>query len=309
MTPDVSLTDEAFLGQIKPVVAQLLATEQATLTAEARSAILRQTLLTSLAIRRRATKQRLNTDAFARRIAREQATVWLAQRGSVSQQTHAMSQIMANNRDAVARYLSRHQFRTSAVVDEVVSDTFSAFYEKLAQHRPVEALLSTCLISIARNKAFHQHRHDRSAKSSPASWLETIILTVNESDIGTFEWPLLPGVEADDELVYELPPLPGQAGPQGVSMQQLRQWLIDCLATALSGKRQLLIQYKHRFLTERDLETISLEDLEKLFSTTDMDDIAQSVGYTNAHTASVRLNESHTALRKCIDQKRQPTLA
>lgn len=307
MQADDYSTNEALLQRIGPVVSQFLAAHQPTLPDAFRSALLKQTLLTVLAIRRKATKQRLNWVAFARRVASEQILIWLAQRGTPTQQAIVQTQLMVQHQESVGRYLRRHyQFQTTAIVDEVVSDTFGAFYNQLTRQQPIESLVLTYLIGIARHKALHQLRHDRAGGRSATTWLETTFVTIEDADTGSFEWPLYPGSEADDDLHYPLPATSPDAGPDKVSMAQLRKWLADCF-DQLPDKRRALIQQRHQYLTGADLQNLSTEAVEALFTTQDMQAIAERVGYSSAHIASVRLNESHDALRDCIQRKRQLT--
>ncbi|MEZ0609432.1 RNA polymerase sigma factor [Fibrella sp. WM1] len=305
MQADDYPTDEALLRKIGPVLAQFLAAYQPPLPATTRPFLLKQILLTLLAIRRKATKQRLNWLAFAKRVAGEQVLIWLAQQGTPLQQANAQTQLMAQHQDAVGRYLRRHyQFHTTAVADEVVSDTFSAFFDRLTRQLSIESLVLTYLIGIARHKALHQLRHDRSGGRNATAWLETSFVTIEDVDTGSFEWPLYPGTEADDDQPYPLPAATPDALPDSVPMAQLRKWLADCF-DKLPDKRRELIRQKHQYLTNSDLQTLSTEAIEALFTDQDMQDIAERVGYSSAHIASVRLNESHAALRDCIQRKRQ----
>ncbi|RYC66874.1 MULTISPECIES: sigma-70 RNA polymerase sigma factor region 4 domain-containing protein [Spirosoma] len=295
-------SDEAFVRQIAPVVTKTLANEFADLPGQAAAAILRQTLATCLIIRRKATKQRLNPSLFARRVTREQVLSWLAADGSPAQQTSAMSRIMAENREAVARYLAQFRFRTTDVADEVLNDSFAAFFTNLADRKPVEALLSTCLISIARFKALHQLRQERTDPVEQTNWLETTFLTVDEADMGTMTWPL---TTADDEPIsIDLPvtTTDGRSGTIQIEVSRFRTWLADCFSR-LGAARQLLFRLRYKYWSEQELKTMSMDEVQAVFDDLDMTEIAARAGYTNAHTASVRLNESRSRLRDCLTEK------
>lgn len=295
------LPDDEFVRQMIPVVGQLLSSEFTHLPAHAPPAIQRQTLATCLNIYRKAQKKRLNLPLFVRRVVREQVLVWQAVQGTSSQQAIAMSQIMANNRAAVSAFLSsqRHKFRTTAIADELLSDSFQDFFKNL-DRKPVTALLSTCVISIAKNKALQQLRNERTRPDEKWDWLETTFVTVDDAEIGSFTWPL---TNTSEISTVALPAALAEAtGKTRVDLLLLRQWVADCFSR-LSESRQQLFRLRYKFWTENELETLPIDELEAIYVDQDMDQIAQKTGYKDASTANSRMTESRMRLRKCLTEK------
>ena len=299
--PNSTPTDNEYLSQVGPVVAQTITGEFAHLPTTGQQAVYRQSLLTLLNIHQKAKKQRINLLSFIRRVVREQVLVWLAAHGTPPQQATSMTQIMAQNQEGVARFLRQKRFRTSNVVDEVLNDSFEVFFKNLNLHKPIKALISTSVMSIARNKALGQLRKERTNPTERWDWLETIYVTIEDHEIGSLDLPI---DELDDEetiITFQLPVDDNTVPPSmfRIKLGQLRRAVTECFAK-LPPNRQKLIRTRYQFWTQKDLESFTEVEIQKLFDNLSMDDIAQLSDYTNAHTASVRLSESRKILRDCL---------
>lgn len=295
-----SLTNDEFIRKYFPIIDDTLKQEFPIAEPEAICEVLRRSLLVGLYVSRKARQQRFQVQALIRRIAREQMHIYRIQKGNHREQEISCNAILMQNKLHVSRYLSRFTFRLSDTIDEVIAKAFEDVFQHIQKDKPIETLLSAFLISVAHRKALHELRSERSntPEGERVQWIpfDTLFVEVQDDEIGIATLPIAP-VDDSDQVYYPL----GVIGP-AIPMAQLREWIAHCLSQ-LSPERRMLIQLKHKYLLDSDLENLSVEQVETLFDDVDMAEIARRAGYRDAHTASVRLNESHRMLRKCVEEK------
>ncbi|RRB10332.1 hypothetical protein [Larkinella knui] len=321
-TPD---DQTLYLSQIEPVITQTLATDFSFLPETAIDLITSKTLTTALHIRRVATKQRLNRDAFAKRLTREQAQVWLAVHGDARKQAAAMNQIMAENRATVQRFLSTYTFRTTDQEEDVLNESFRTFFEMINHQKPVMALIATVVKGVARFKALKQVGINR---KDSWQWLETPYESDGDDDIGTFDYPMPPDENPEPEsidlhlrleeifLENTAPGGPDDFRPvlKRIDFGELQRSIADCFKQ-LRDRRQLLLRFKYAFwkgydqgplsdeAINSDQAPLSDEAIDSSFDKLSMEQIAELAGYKDAHTASVRLKETRQKIYDCLKRK------
>ncbi|MGM9507728.1 hypothetical protein ACS5NO_08380 [Larkinella sp. GY13] len=309
-TPD---DHNVYHSQIEPVITQTLVTDFSYLPETAIDLITGKTLETALHIRRVATKQRLHQAAFAQRLTREQAQIWLAIHGTPRKKAEAMNQIMAENQATVQRFLSAYTFRTTDQEQEVLNDSFKVFFEMIANQKPVMALISTVVKGIARYKALKQLGINR---KDSWQWLETTYESDGDDDIGTFDYPVPPDDSQEPDSVdlhlrleeihleKTAPGRPDEERPilKRIDYTQLQRSIADCFKQ-LQERRQLLLRLKYAFWKGYDKGLLSDEDIDSSFDKLTMEQIAAMAGYKDAHTASVRLKETRQKIYDCLKSK------
>lgn len=295
------LTSEAGRADVNAVLADCLAKHLPPLPPNARQQLPERTWAALNNIADKATRQNVSWPALARQLASEQALIWWITQGEPAAREQALRQLMQKHTAAVQHFLrGQFQFKHSDIIDEINRDTFKAFYSHLTEkRRPVLCQIDTLLIAMARHKALHQLRYERSAGRDQIDSLETVFVHIDSPEAGTFDYPL----PNDPDESYTLPATPRQP-KLTVAMDRLKEWLADCFKT-LSPSRQTLIRLRFKYLPPDEQTRMSIEDLETIDAGNTMARIAQEAGYTDAHTASVRLRESLNRLRTCLDSKRQ----
>jgi RNA polymerase sigma factor (sigma-70 family) len=330
---------QLYLSQIEPVITKTLTKENLPDTGF--DAILSQSLTTCLHIRRVATKQRLKLAAFAARIAREQLQIWLAVHGTPNQQAKAMSQIMAENQDKVRRFLNAYTFRTNDIADEVLNESFRAFFAMIESGKPVLALISTVVNGIARNLALKQLRD---TKKDSRQILEITYESNGDDEIGTFDYPNPPDEDLEPESVdvylrvdpkesdseesdseesdsekSDSKDQPEESNSEEsdseesdqkdqpktvhkrVNFRELQRAIADCLER-LREPRRSLMRLKYAFWRGYEGQ-LSEEQIDSSFDKLSMEQIAGLAGYKDAHNASVRLRETRGILQECLKSK------
>ena len=302
-----------YLSQIEPVITQTLATDFVHLSETTIDLITSKTLETALHIRRVATKQRLNQAAFAQRLTREQAQVWLAVHGTPRKKAEAMNQIMAENQATVQRFLSAYTFRTTDQEKEVLNDSFRVFFEMITNQKPVMALISTVVKGIARYKALKQLGINR---KDSWQWLETPYESDGDDDIGTFDYPVPPddNQEPDsvdlhlrlEEVFLEKtsPGRPDEERPilKRIDYAELQRFIADCFKQLLE-RRQLLLRLKYAFWKGYDKGPLSDEQIDSSFDKLSMEQIAELAGYKDSRMATSRLFETRQKIYDCLKSK------
>lgn len=298
-----------YVSQILPIIVDMLATarELATLPKKDLDEITSRTLAAALNIRRVATKQRLRQTAFIQRLTREQIKIWLAVNGTTSQQAKAMSDILAENQDTVRHFLKTFTFRTTDISDDVLTESFSTFFDMINQGKPVLALISTVVKGIARNKALKQLEK---SQRHGWEWIETQYVSAGDDEIGTFDYPVAADEEAEPETVQVtlpiVPELPQVSIPKQVEFGKVKRGIADCLKQ-LQEPRQLLIRLVNAFWKGYEDGPLSQEQILSSYEKLSMAQVAGWIGYKDAHTASVRLTETNKMLRKCLETKLNTT--
>lgn len=194
ITDDINL----YLSQVELDITKTLTKEFPYLSEKAVKEITKRTLMAALHIRRVSINQRLKLSAFAQRLAREQAQIWLAVYGTSIQQTKAERQILDENKKTVRHFIEGYTFRTDDIIDDILNESFRKFFEIIKSGKPVVSTISTMVKGIARNKALKQLRND---KIHSWQWLETIYEPAGDDTIGTFDCPITADDEGEPEAV------------------------------------------------------------------------------------------------------------
>lgn len=307
--PDLSdknrLLEEALL-----TIRQTLQKEFAVIPVEARKELLKTTLRVYERLLRFAQKKKLNLPAFANRVLREQAHVWLLRQGSEREQQTAENWVWKKSEAALTRFIARNAFRTNDVVADIVLRTMQDFYRNMRRLKPLDTLLELYLVSMARLKVRQHFRDEQQLDSNKQRVyfqpIEQTFVEVDDAEFGSMTIPV-PIVEEEDDNPYVIVEKEQEFT---VTMKEIRQFLNDCLENTLGEQRQELIRLRYKFLTQSNLDTMTIDEvselMDKKFSS---QEIAEKTGYKNERTVNSRMHENITRLHKCIMKKVQASLS
>lgn len=291
---------DQLLREALPFVRQTLQEEFTVIPVEDQPTLLKTTLRVYEHTLRIAQKKSMNLPAFARRVLREQAHVWLLRHGQTREQKASENWVWDKNEASLKAYLRHFSFRTNDVIADLTAQTFKDFFQNMRLPKPLETLLQFYLIKMAKLKALHELRSERKVdKDGLPVYLKPVdqtFIDVDDAEFGSLRLPFPAADDKDDSTTIIL--VEGQS--VSIATATLHQFLKECLELLGISQREV-IRLRYRLLSEAELGSMSVDEVttfinEKLSSA----DIARIMDFASEQVVNSRNYDGTKSLKKCI---------